>query len=306
MRILSLLDCYATQKAFSNLKNCKILHPWIFDSFKLAEATFNHSKIESPSKVEKMSRVTKTHPRAESLRIRERLVDGFKYGLVVPDGLTAHGRGEAFDYILGERTSKSARKAIEAAVAEMLLAKHPVISVNGNVAALVPAEIVELAKLVEAKIEVNLFHGSKKREVAIAKYLRKHGAEEILGVYFKFSTWIPEINSNRRKVDRRGIVASDVVLIPLEDGDRADALRRLGKRIIAIDLNPMSRTARAADIAIVDNITRSLPLMIETAKGLSQKPREELRKISEKFDNRGNLKASLRFMLERLENLSRE
>jgi 4-phosphopantoate--beta-alanine ligase len=253
-----------------------------------------------------MSRVPKAHPRAESLRVRERLVDGFKFGLVVPEGLTAHGRGEAFDYILGERTSKFARRAIEAAVAEMLLAEHPVISVNGNVAALVPAEIVMLAKLVGAKIEVNLFHGSKKREMAIAKYLRKHGAEEILGVYFKFSTWIPEVNSNRRKVDRRGIVASDVVLIPLEDGDRADALRRLRKRIIAIDLNPMSRTARAADIAIVDNITRSLPLMVGTAKGLSPKSREELRKILGKFDNHANLKASLRFMLKRLENLSRE
>jgi len=252
-----------------------------------------------------MSRVPKAHPRAESLRVRERLVDGFKSGLVVPEGLTAHGRGEAFDYILGERTSKFARSAIEAAVAEMLLAERPVISVNGNVAALVPAEIVTLAKLVGAKIEVNLFHGSNRREVAIAKYLRKHGAEDVFGVGSKFATRIPEINSNRRKVDRRGIAASDVVLIPLEDGDRAMALRKLGKRVIAIDLNPMSRTARAADIAIVDNITRALPLMIETAKSISQKPREKLQKIMEKFDNNANLKASLRFMLERLENLSR-
>ena len=252
-----------------------------------------------------MSRAPKSHPRVESLRIRERLVDGFKFGLVVPGGLTAHGRGEAFDYILGERTNKFARRAIEAAVSEMLLAERPVISVNGNIAALVPAEIVTLAKLVRAKVEVNLFHGSKKREMAIAKYLRKHGAEEVFGVGFKFSTKIPEVNSDRRKVDRRGIAASDVVLIPLEDGDRAEALRKLGKRVIAIDLNPMSRTARAADIAIVDNITRSLPIMIETAKGLSQKPREKLQKIREKFDNHANLNASLRFMLERLENLSR-
>jgi 4-phosphopantoate--beta-alanine ligase len=232
-------------------------------------------------------------------------VDGFESGLVVPEGLSAHGRGEAFDYILGERTSKFARRAIEAAVAEMRLAERPVISVNGNAAALVTAEIVTLAKLVGAKIEVNLFHGSKKRETTIAKHLRKYGAKEVLGVDSKFSARIPEVNSDRRKVDRRGIGASDVVLVPLEDGDRAEALRKLGKRVIAIDLNPMSRTARAADIAIVDNITRSLPLMIETSKGLSQKPREKLLKIREKFDNRANLNASLRFMLERLENLSR-
>lgn len=220
--------------------------------------------------------------------------------------MTAHGRGEAFDYILGEHTSKFARRAAEAAVAEMLLARGPVISVNGNVAALVPAEIATLAKLVGAKVEVNLFHGSKERETAITKYLRKHGAKEVLGVDPKFSTQIPEVNSNRRKVDRRGIGASDVVLVPLEDGDRAEALRKLGKRVIAVDLNPMSRTARAADIAVVDDITRSFPLMIETAKVLSQKSRENLQKIRANFDNSANLNASLRFMLERLENLSRE
>jgi 4-phosphopantoate--beta-alanine ligase len=253
-----------------------------------------------------MRGVPKTHPRAESLKIRERLADGFKFGLVVPEGLTAHGRGEAFDYILGERTNKFAHHAIEAAVAKMLLARHPVISVNGNVATLVPAEIVMLAKLVKAKIEVNLFHGSKERETAIANHLRKHGGEEIFGLYNRFSTWIPEVNSNRRKIDRRGILASDVVLIPLEDGDRAYALKRLGKRTIAIDLNPMSRTAMAADITIVDNITRSLPLMVETAEALSTKSRKELRQILEKFDNDANLKASLGFMLERLENLSGE
>jgi 4-phosphopantoate--beta-alanine ligase len=253
-----------------------------------------------------MSRVPKAHPRAESLRVRERLVDGFKSGLVVPEGLSAHGRGEAFDYILGERTSKFARHAAEAGVAELLLAKRPVISVNGNVTSIVPTEIVTLAKLVGAKVEVNLFHGSKKREMAIAKYLRKHGGEEVLGVDSKFSTRIPEVNSNRRKVDKRGIAASDVVLIPLEDGDRAEALRKLRKRVITIDLNPMSRTARAADIAIVDNIARALPLMVETTKSLSRKPREKLQKIQEKFDNHANLNASLRFMLERLENLSCE
>jgi 4-phosphopantoate--beta-alanine ligase len=252
-----------------------------------------------------MSGIPKTHPRAKSLRIRGRVVDGFRAGLVVPEGLAAHGRGEAFDYILGERTPEPARRAIEAAVAELLLAERPVISVNGNVAALVPAEIVGLAKAVEAKLEVNLFHGSAKREVAIAKYLRKHGAEEVFGVGVKFATRIPEVHSGRRKVDRRGIAVADVVLVPLEDGDRAEALSKLGKRVIAIDLNPMSRTAMAADITIVDNITRAVPLMVKTAKNLSRKPRMELQEISKKFDNSANLRAMLRFMLKRLENLSR-
>jgi len=252
-----------------------------------------------------MSGVSKAHPRAESLRIRERLVDGFRAGLVVPEGLAAHGRGEAFDYILGERTVEFARRAIEAAVAELRLAERPVISVNGNVAALVPDEIVGLAKAVGAKLEVNLFHGSAKREVAIAKHLRKHGAEEVLGVGVKFATRIPEVHSDRRKVDRRGIAAADVVLVPLEDGDRTEALRKLGKRVIAIDLNPMSRTAEAASVTIIDNVVRALPLMVELARQLSRGDRPKLQRMVENFSNAQNLRAMLGLMLKRLEGLSR-
>ena len=252
-----------------------------------------------------MSEVPPTHPRAESLRVRERLVEGFRAGLVVPEGLAAHGRGEAFDYILGERTTEFALRAIEAAVAELLLAERAVISVNGNAAALAPEEIVELARVVGAKLEVNLFHGSAKRELTIAKHLRNHGAEKVLGVGLKFSKQIPEVHSDRRKVDRRGIATADVVLVPLEDGDRTKALRKLRKRVIAIDLNPISRTANAADIVIVDNIARTIPLMVEKAKCLSRKSRAELRKILKKFSNSANLKMTLRFMFKRLEKLSR-
>ena len=245
------------------------------------------------------------HPRAESLRIREKLARGFEAGLVVPEGLAAHGRGEAFDYILGEHTPEQAKRAIDAAVAMLLLAERPVISVNGNVAALVPAEIVELAEITNAKIEVNLFHGSAKREGAIARWLLKRGAEEVLGAERKFSTRIDEIRSDRRKVDMRGIAAADVVLVPLEDGDRTEALKRLGKRVIAIDLNPMSRTAQAADITIVDNIVRTLPLMIKIAKQLSRSKRATLLAAVKNFDNKANLVRTFKFMLKRLEALGK-
>jgi len=247
-----------------------------------------------------MDEISPQHPRAESLRIRKRIVDGFKLGLVVGEGLAAHGRGEAFDYFLGERTTREARKAIKAAAALLLLAENSVISVNGNAAALVPEEIVELSRATGARIEVNLFHGSRRREMLIARWLRKHGAREVLGVDPRFSTRIPEVHSNRRKVDRRGIAAADVVVVPLEDGDRTEALKKRGKRVIAIDLNPMSRTARAADITIVDNIVRALPLMIDAVRDLSRKSRTELRKIVEGFDNGANLAAALKAMRQRL------
>jgi 4-phosphopantoate--beta-alanine ligase len=53
-----------------------------------------------------MSLIPKSHPRAKSLLIREKLVSGFDSGLVAKEGLLAQGRGEAFYYLLGEKTGK--------------------------------------------------------------------------------------------------------------------------------------------------------------------------------------------------------
>ncbi|HDN74378.1 MAG TPA: hypothetical protein ENG16_05090, partial [Archaeoglobus sp.] len=78
--------------------------------------------------------IPKSHPRYESLIIREKLVKAVASGIVAIQGLIAHGRGEAFDYILGEKTHSFAIEAERAAVASMLLARNPVISVNGNTA----------------------------------------------------------------------------------------------------------------------------------------------------------------------------
>ena len=233
------------------------------------------------------------HPRYHSLVYRERLVEALRHGLVVPQGLIAHGRGECFDYLLGEKTTETAKQAIEAACAALLLAKNPVISVNGNTAALVPREIIALARIVEAEIEVNLFYRSTEREYKIANYLREHGAVKILGVGTDADGVIPELFSERRRVSRRGIMRADVVLIPLEDGDRAEALKKMGKFIIAIDLNPLSRTARTADITIVDNIVRALPKMIATCRKLSALSASELRSILSSFNNEENLKRSV-------------
>ena len=57
----------------------------------------------------------------------------------------------------------------------LLTAENPVISVNGNTAALVAKEVVKLANATEAKIEVNLFYRSLERELAIEKLLGKAG-----------------------------------------------------------------------------------------------------------------------------------
>lgn len=232
--------------------------------------------------------IPKTHPRATSLYIREKLVHGFKSGLVVEEGLLAHGRGEMFDYLIGEKTTKTSHKAIKAAARALLAAKLPVISVNGNFAALCAKEIIELSKVTGAKIEVNLFYASEKRKKAISQVLKKNGAKEVLGLDSKFSKKIPKLDSARRVVDKRGIFSADVVLVPLEDGDRTIALKKFGKDVITFDLNPMSRTAQTADITIVDNVTRGMKILIDVCKKLSK---EDMNKKS-KFDNKKNLKKS--------------
>ena len=248
--------------------------------------------------------IPRDHPRYKSLVYREKIVEGYRRGIVALQGLIAHGRGECFDYILGERTWPPAVKAIEAGVAALLLARHPVISVNGNVAALVPDHVVKLAEEVNAKIEVNLFYRSREREEAICEVLKEHGAREVLGVGEDASATIPELHSERRRVSPRGILVADVVLVPLEDGDRTEALKRMGKTVIAIDLNPFSRTAQTADITIVDNIVRALPRMIEAAGILKNRGKEELQELLRSYDNRRALGDMIRIIRDRLDSLS--
>lgn len=254
----------------------------------------------------KQTRISPKHPRAESLRIRERLIEGYKTGVTAIAGIVAHGRGEAFDYLIGEKTTSNALKAIEAAVTMLLAAKHPVISVNGNAAALTAEDIVKLAEEVNAKIEVNLFHRSAERETAIARMLRDAGAKEVLGVGEASSAKIPEIASDRRGVDPKGILIADVVLVPLEDGDRTEALVRMGKKVIAIDLNPLSRTAQFATITIVDNIVRAMPILARIAARLRAENKEKLSKLAISFDNKENLGEAMRTINERLAALAKK
>lgn len=254
----------------------------------------------------KQTRISPKHPRAESLRIRERLVEQFGSGVVAAAGLLAHGRGEAFDYLLGEKTSPNALKATKAAAALLLTAKHPVISVSGNAAALAAKDIVRLAKQLDAKIEVNLFHRSLDREKAIEKLLKEAGATQVLGVGEASSATIPEIASDRRHVDPRGILIADVVLVPLEDGDRTEALVKMGKRVIAIDLNPLSRTAKFANVTIVDNIVRAMPSLARIVEKLRTEDKNKLRKPVDQFDNGRNLSEAIEMLEKRLEHLAQE
>ena len=224
-----------------------------------------------------------SHPRWLSLVTRTKLTQGVENGITSYDGLIAHGRGEAFDYLLGERTHSFAVRSIEAAAALFLASAHPVISVNGNAAALVPQELVMLAKLLECPLEVNIFHSGAEREFRIRDHLLAHGASEVLLPERDFA--LPFLESNRRFVNGQGIYRADVIFVPLEDGDRCEALIRSGRKVITIDLNPLSRTSRQASITIVDNIVRALPLLVNRVKALESDHSYEVLDIFENYEN---------------------
>jgi len=225
--------------------------------------------------------VPESHPRYESLLTRHRIESGVDRGITSRQGLIAQGRGEAYDYLLGERTIDSADRAERAAAAHLLDADHAVVSVNGNAAALVPGELVELSEATGAALEVNLFNRTEERMDAIADYLREHGATAVKGL--DADGRIPGLDHERAKVDADGIGAADVVLVPLEDGDRAEALGEMDKTELVVDLNPLSRSAQVASVPIVDNIIRAIPTITAHAHDLADDPASR-REAIEAFD----------------------
>jgi 4-phosphopantoate---beta-alanine ligase len=233
------------------------------------------------------------HPRYRSLMTRERLAKCAKKGIVAWEGLTAHGRGEAFDYLMGERTTKSALIAERVAAALLLTARHPVISVNGNTAALAAPEISALQKACGARVEVNLFHRTETRIKKIESLLLKAGVDISTGD----AEQLLPLSHDRAWCRREGIFSADVVLVPLEDGDRCQALVSMGKTVIAIDLNPLSRTARTATLTIVDELTRALPHITQACYEVSGEEKENL---INSVDNHYLLSEAIREMTVRL------
>ena len=204
--------------------------------------------------------IPKDHPRYKSLMTRERLAHMVEEGLVTPTGLISHGRGEAYDYLMGEKSIPPALEAEKVAAAYLLRAKNPVVCVNGNAAALDPVNLIALAKAVPAKMEVNLFHRTPERMEGLISYLESKGAGKVLGR--DPDCRIQGLNHDRALCTKEGIFDSDVIVVPIEDGDRAEALVSMGKIVISIDLNPLSRTSCKATVPISDEMTRALENII--------------------------------------------
>ena len=223
-----------------------------------------------------MGEVPPTHPRYASLMARQRLTEAASAGMLAESALIAHGRGEAFDYLLGERTCDAARNAISEVAARLLSAENPVISVNGNTVALAGPQLLTCAAVLDCPIEVNIYYRTPERMEALLSALELQREEAmLLNPEFRQQISqvsilgaapdgrIPNLDGPRANCHTEGILSSDVILVPLEDGDRCEALVAMGKTVCAIDLNPLSRTANKATITVVDELTRCLPHLLD-------------------------------------------
>ena len=232
----------------------------------------------------------KSHPRYQSLLMRHRLELAAKAGMLADSALIAHGRGEAYDYLLGEKTIASAHDATMEALAQLQNANSAVISLNGNAIALAGKELMQLASLLQIPVEVNIFYRTPERMSALLNHLNKIKSDneldvEILGE--NPDAKIPGLEGPRANCCKSGIYDSDVILVPLEDGDRCEALVAMGKTVLVIDLNPLSRSAKMGSVTIVDELSRvANNLLVGAMQKITRKP-------SSNYDNSQHLQAAI-------------
>ncbi len=228
-----------------------------------------------------MVKIPDSHPRKKSLLSRQMIVEGSDRGLLADSAMIAHGRGEAFDYLLGERTTESAESAIREAAARLRSANNPVISVNGNTVLLAGKKALRLAAFLGCPIEVNLYYRTPERISGLLSLLEEQRIlvleesepsgfegdwrESVRNVTLLGSSpdfRIEGLEGPRSHCTEEGIGNADSILVPLEDGDRCEALVNLGKEVIVVDLNPLSRSAKMATVTIVDEVSRAFEGML--------------------------------------------
>jgi len=264
-----------------------------------------------------MGEVPESHPRYTSLMARKRMTAAAAAGMLADSALIAHGRGEAFDYLLGEQTCEAGLQAIRESAARLLCAENPVICINGNAAALAAEKLVSCAAALQCPIEINIYYRTEGRMKAIYSHLadckkslsespppdgwdpKRDWISDISNVMILGDApdgEIPNLSGPRAACQRNGILAADVLLVPLEDGDRCEALVAMGKDVCVIDLNPMSRTAGSATVCIVDELQRATTHLLSeilTGEAVPDK----------KWDSESNRANTLAVMLSSLQRL---
>ncbi len=216
--------------------------------------------------------IDENHPRYHSLMMRKKIADAGEKGMLAQSAMIAHGRGEAFDYLLGEKTIPSAMEATREMAARLVNAQKPVLSLNGNSIALAGPDFLKIASQLGCPVEINIFYRTPERMGALLANLKL--AKSNLGLDVEIlggmpDARIPNLEGPRGSCHQDGIFSADVVLVPLEDGDRCKALRDMGKEVLVVDLNPLSRSAKFANVTAVDEVTRVAKNLIQL---ISERP----------------------------------
>jgi 4-phosphopantoate--beta-alanine ligase len=135
---------------------------------------------------------------------------------------------------------------------------------------------LRLAALLGCPIEVNLYYRTPERIAGLLTLLEEQkmvvlgesGPEGFEGKWADSVRAVSLLGSSpdfrieglegpRSHCTEEGIGSADSILVPLEDGDRCEALVNLGKEVIVVDLNPLSRSAKMATVTIVDEVSRA-------------------------------------------------
>jgi 4-phosphopantoate--beta-alanine ligase len=131
----------------------------------------------------------------------------------------------------------------------------------------------------------------------LISFLESKGAGEVLGR--NPDCRIQGLNHDRALCTKEGIFDSDVIVVPLEDGDRAEALVSMGKVVISIDLNPLSRTSCKATVPISDEMSRALENIIRSIEELRGDD-ETILKVIEQYDSSNNRRETVRYICDTL------
>jgi len=223
-----------------------------------------------------MARIPDSHPRKKSLESRQKIVDGSSMGLLADSAMIAHAE-ERLSTICSERGPRSQpeRPFVRVRLASGM-PEGPVISVNGNTTVLAGDGAIRLAAVLGCPIEVNLYYRTPSRVkglISLLEELRLNVSQEAAPDGF-YGDWkeavegvsllgespnfkIEGLEGPRSNCTAEGIGGADTILVPLEDGDRCEALITLGKEVLVVDLNPLSRSARMASVTIVDEVSRA-------------------------------------------------
>ncbi|MBT7245317.1 MAG: DUF137 domain-containing protein, partial [Euryarchaeota archaeon] len=162
--------------------------------------------------------------------------------------------------------------ATREAAARLVKSNKPVLSLNGNAIALAGQEFLTIASQLGCPIEINIFYRTPQRMGALIGHLKMLNQKLDLDVEIMGGipdARIPGLEGPRGACQQDGIFEADTVLVPLEDGDRCEALMAMGKTVLVIDLNPISRSSRGCTVGIVDEVTRVAKNLIQF---IPQKP----------------------------------